>query len=196
VNGFAEKLAACGDVEVNRLPGCQPGQSGFTLVELIVVMVLAGILAAFAAPRFFERAGFDARAYSDQVRTLIRFGQKIAIAQNRNVYVRVDGAKVALCFDATAVCGQRVVSAAGGNSGSSATLANCANSNTWACEGVPSGLTLTSHSLFYFDPVGKPFLSSDLPPTLSSSFSQQTVTVSGGGLSISTLIAAETGYVR
>jgi MSHA pilin protein MshC len=38
---------------------------GFTLTELIMVMVLLGILAAYAAPRIFNRSDFDARGLHD-----------------------------------------------------------------------------------------------------------------------------------
>lgn len=180
----------------DKLPGRKAGQFGFTLVELIIVMVVIGVLGAVVAPVMLGSRGVDAATYSNQVASIIRYGQKIAIAQGRNVYVRLDGTKVALCFDSTAACGQRVAPAGGVNSGKSATLANCANSNTWACEGVPSGMTVTAHPLFYFDPTGKPFLSTDVPPTLISTFTQQTITVSGDGLSRNTIIGAETGYVR
>ena len=180
----------------NKLPGRKAGQFGFTLVELIIVIVVIGVLGAVAAPIMFGRKGFDAVAYSNQVSSLIRYGQKVAIAQNRNVYVRLDGTKVALCYDASVACGLQVAAAGGGNSGSSSTLANCANSSTWACEGVPNGLAITTHALFYFDATGKPFLSTDAPPTLNSSFTDQTVTVSGDGLNHNTIISAETGYVH
>lgn len=169
-------------------------QSGFTLVELITVLIVIGILGAAAAPKFFDRKSYDALAYANQVSSLIRYGQKTAIAQNRNVYVRLNGSSVALCFDSA--CANRVSAASGSNSASSVTLSQCGNSVTWACEGVPAGLAITAGSMFYFDAVGKPFLSVDTPPTLVSTFpASLTVTVTGDGLNHNTVVTGETGYV-
>jgi len=64
-------------------------QAGFTLVELIMTMVILGILAAVAAPRFFDNNVFQERGAADQVRAALRYGQKIAIAQRRNVSVQI-----------------------------------------------------------------------------------------------------------
>ena len=67
-------------------------QRGFTLVELILVMVVIGILAAVAGPRFFSREVFDERVYFEEalaaagfpdipVGTVDRFqGQEAAVA--------------------------------------------------------------------------------------------------------------------
>ena len=62
-------------------------QRGFTLVELITIMVIIGILAAVAAPRFFDRNGFDSRGFYDQTISTLRYAQKVAIAQHRFVCV-------------------------------------------------------------------------------------------------------------
>ena len=178
-----------------KLPRLRAGQFGFTLVELILVLVIVGILGAVAAPRFFERQTYDVAGYSQQVQALIRYGQKQAIAQNRNVYVRLDGASVALCYDAA--CAGRVVPASRNNSGSAATLARCGNLDDWACEGVPNGLTITAAAMFYFDPAGRPFFATDGASAVTSTFTAPlTVRVAGGSTGLDTVIEAETGFTR
>ena len=54
---------------------------GFTMVELILVIVIAGILATVAVPRLVGRNSFDTRGFADQLAATVRFAQKLAVAQ-------------------------------------------------------------------------------------------------------------------
>lgn len=66
-------------------------QRGFTLVELITIMMIVGILAVAAVPRFFTVSEFEDRGSADQVKSILRFAQKTAVAQRRNVSVAISG---------------------------------------------------------------------------------------------------------
>jgi MSHA pilin protein MshC len=170
----------------------RPGARGFTLIELVAVMVIAGIMATFAASRFFQRETFDARSFSDQVASIMRYGQKLAIAQNRPVYVRIDTNSVALCFTpACDTAASRTVPPAGSNSGSKDTLAACGGWHNWLCEGRPSTVTLSGGgSGFYFDPLGRPYYSAygDFSKVL-------TVAAAGGAQQYQINVSPESGYV-
>lgn len=60
-------------------------QRGFTLTELIAVIVLVGILSAVALPRFFDNNVFQSRGFADEVLSTLRYAQKAAVAQRRFV---------------------------------------------------------------------------------------------------------------
>lgn len=53
--------------------------TGFTLVELVVVMVLTAILAAVAAPRFFNRGDIEGPAFAQELAAAARYAQKLAV---------------------------------------------------------------------------------------------------------------------
>ena len=142
---------------------------GFTLTELVVVMVIGAILSAFAFSRI-NKASFDTLGYANQVAAAVRYAQKIAISQRRNVTVTVSAGSVSLTYPDLG--GIAVISPGAGGSFSL---------------NKPSGVSFSgtlSASSFTFSALGKPSASG-------------TIIVSGGDISpITITVEAETGYVH
>jgi len=139
---------------------------GFTLIELITVMIVIGILAVFVLPRFANVDDFDARGFQDETRSLLQYAQQSAVAQHRYVCVSFSASGASLSAGATSACGTPLT---GPNGATPFTVT--ARSGT--------GYS-TAPSNFYFDALGKPSTG-------------QTITVTGSG---SVTVEAETGYVH
>lgn len=145
---------------------CKKDQRAFTMVELITIMVIIGILAAVAVPRFFDKSTFESRGFYDQAISTLRYAQKSAVAQHRFVCVSITGGD-------TITLTQGVSNACGGNLVSPTGLA------TYTLT-APSGVTL-NNTAFYFDALGKP---------------SATQSISVSGYSSAITVEAETGYVH
>jgi len=57
--------------------------SGYTLLEIVVVLVVVGILAAVIAPRFIDTSGFTGQTTADELLAAARYAE--VLAQNQNV---------------------------------------------------------------------------------------------------------------
>ena len=64
--------------------------AGYTMVELVVTLVIIGIVAAVAIPRFASKDTFQSRGFYDRATATVRYAQKLAIAQRRVVVVCVN----------------------------------------------------------------------------------------------------------
>ncbi len=75
---------------------------GFTMVELIVVMILIGVIAAIGVPRLIGDNGIAAAAFGDEVVSALRTAQKSAVAKRRLVCATVGSNAVTLRIAAQA----------------------------------------------------------------------------------------------
>ena len=144
--------------------------AGFTLIELVVVIGIATILSAFAISRI-NVDSFDTEGFSNQAAATLRYAQKIAISQRRNVAVAISSTALSLNYPDQ---GGAAVHRPPGTDPFTVTK--------------PSGATLTGTlvgTTLTFSALGKP------------SPGGGTIIVSGGDIAPVTItVEAETGYVH
>lgn len=75
-------------------------QRGFTLVELIAILVIVGIVSVFAVGRLSSigSSTFSQRALYDKLTASIEYARKMAVAQRRYVCVRTDSTNNLVTF--------------------------------------------------------------------------------------------------
>ena len=152
---------------------------GFTLTELVVVIVIATILAAFAISRINVNA-FDTEGYANRAAAMVRYAQRLAISQRRSVAVVITAGApgtIKLCYVDTACSGGSVREPPG----------------TSAFQYTSPGSVTVGGTLapgFRFDSLGKPYDSGGTALAAAG-----TITISGDGAHTIT-VEAETGYVH
>jgi MSHA pilin protein MshC len=155
-----------------RLPRAR---RGFTLTEVVMVIVIMGILAVLVGPRFMSSQGFASRAFYDEAQAVVRFAQKTAIARRRTIFVCVAANEIAAIDNNDCTAPSYILHP----------LNNTAPLRT---RPAPTGVTLSPVGNFSFDGLGRPSVAlPDHTITFTSTITDDPAR--------SIVIAAETGYV-
>lgn len=143
---------------------------GFSLIELVTVMVIVGIVALFAAPRFFSTNPFSERGFYEDALAAVRYTQKFAIASRCTV--------TASFTAGTGPAGSYTLTYNSCPDGSSGTVQRPGDGNF--TNTAPAGVAVSaSPSSVSFDRIGRPSAAT-------------TITVGSRSLQVE----AETGFVH
>ena len=152
--------------------------AGFSLIELVVIIVIIGIITVVASARISGSVA-QTRGFYDELLSQVQFARKVAIAQRRPVFVRIELAESRLCYSAAGDCGPP-------------TPADAVASPTGQAPfrvTVPSGVAV-SPSTFQFDALGRPRDS-----TAALLTTPLLLTVTGDG-NYQVSVQHDTGYVQ
>jgi prepilin-type N-terminal cleavage/methylation domain-containing protein len=151
--------------------GLKPCGAGFSLIELVSVMVILATIAALAAPRFVHHDA-TVPAQADQLGRIIRHAQALAMSQGRPLTVDLQSATSYVITD--------------GATPTPSTIRD--PSGQLQAFSLQNGVTLTGADL-EFDSLGRPISGSNLVTTT------QNWTLSGGSNAATVSVQAVTGFV-
>lgn len=113
------------------------------MVELIVVMLVMGVLAAVALQRLTDRSVLQERGVQDQLRGMLGYSRKLAVTQRREVCVLIAPAQAAAVYTVGGACA--AAAAVAGPGGEAAYVIP-----------MPPGIALGGAALVRFNARGQP----------------------------------------
>jgi MSHA pilin protein MshC len=167
-------------------------EHGFTLAEVVIILIILGIIALIAIPRLGDTTGVKASATASKLRSDIAYAQSLAMTsgQRYRVYFNLSpapaaGYAVVNNADSDATWGEAGEFARDPSSGGD--LSVTLNAGDYA------GITISAGGLapgfVEFDTLGRPYNSGGLLGAPAS------VTVAGGSVTQTVTVSAQTGLV-
>lgn len=160
-----------------RRPHAPVAVHGFTMVELITVMVLVGVLAVVAMPRLDGALSLRSAAWHDQVQAGLLHARSLAQGHRRLVCVSVATGAVQLSM-----------ASANPATACNTVLPGIDGDARWAVDTSNIAVTSAPSGTFYFQPDGR--ITSDGAGTTTVN---ATITVAG---ETALVLTGETGHVR
>jgi prepilin-type N-terminal cleavage/methylation domain-containing protein len=160
--------------------------SGFTIIEMIVVMLLMGILAATVLGRGVTTGTLDLNSATDKLRNQIRYAQSLAMKRSDTVWgVKSSGTEYWLFRGTAPDTPSNEFRVPGGDYPTAASR----------ILETDVGATVSDFTVF-FDRIGKPYTSYTSPTVNTPLAANLTITLSAGGDSRTIRVTPETGLVR
>jgi type II secretory pathway pseudopilin PulG len=152
-------------------------ETGFTLIELVMIMVILGLISVYAVPRF-TMGIFDARSAAQEFVEAIRYAQEMSMAHSGDM-------DYGITFTTTGYTVSK-----GGAPVPDPLTSGSSYASSW------SGITLSQGGVISFNSRGVPTCSGGLAACSAVSNSNVTVNAVAGGESVTVTIERYTGYAR
>jgi MSHA pilin protein MshC len=150
-------------------------QAGFTIIELIVLVVVMGILSATILPRWRGETGFESRGFRDQIVAGLRYAQKSAIAARLTACATFSISPAQVSFRVSSVNG----------------ASDCTTGSVLSgVDGQPLIVAATGGATFSAAPASVIFDAAGRPASAAS------ISISGLPAALAIVVEAETGYVH
>ena len=146
-------------------------QKGFTLVELVAVILIAGILGTILVVKLVDRQPFQAEGYAGVVYHNLQYTRILAVSLNDRYRIVFSASSYQILDSA----GTPIVNPETGSVTTS----------------YPTGVTVTPNTTVIFDSLGKPYNASSV--ALSSLL---TLTVTAGTSTDTVTVTPETGFIE
>lgn len=174
-------------------------QTGFTIVELVTVIILLGILSAVALPRFFDNDSFTDSFARNDLNNALSWARNQSVTRQCAHEIRIENDGWAILRDTT--CGNTAPEAAcaAGEVYEFTNPALGSNSEAVSGDAIKTTAATTSHRLI-FTPNGQLFEATDLSPAFTDCTSLESNPVAAASafsLNNATLtIDGETAYAN
>jgi len=161
-------------------------QSGFTMIEMVVVLLLMGIIAATVLGRSIATSDIDLNSETDKIRNHLRFAQAEAMKRSNTVWgIKSAGNEYWLFRDTNP-----------DNAANEVRLPGVAYSGASNRINEADIRATVSDFTVFFDRIGKPYTAYTNETTNTPLAGQLTITVTAGSQNRPITITPETGLIR
>ena len=135
---------------------CSTDQRGFSLAELVIVIVLIGVLASVAGPRIVGGHAAQTEGFYRELTAAVRYAQKLAVATQCEVQVNIDAGTdtYALFFPNDADADSSTCDGSAAGFGTNPVPSPALDGSFQG--GTPKGVDITGGLVFFYDAVGRP----------------------------------------